>query len=103
MSSQRGTWIARRGQAGVEAAIDQVLDRQPQVGEQIQQVPDDRIEDSPYQARQPFSDDSVEELAQGMREVSFQGVLIVRPHSDPAKRRHGLFQLVYGHRRRAAW
>jgi ParB/RepB/Spo0J family partition protein len=38
-----------------------------------------------------------------MHEVGFQGVLLVRPHGDPAKRRHGLLQLVYGHRRRAAW
>jgi ParB/RepB/Spo0J family partition protein len=30
-------------------------------------------------------------------------VLIVRPHGDLAKRRRGLVQLVYGHRRRAAW
>jgi ParB family chromosome partitioning protein len=103
MSSQRGPWIARRGQAGVEAAIDQVLDRQPQPGEQIQQAPDDLIDDSPYQARQSSKDDSVEELAQGMREVGFQGVLIVRPHGDAAKRRRGKLQLVYGHRRRVAW
>jgi len=40
---------------------------------------------------------------QGMREVGFQGVLIVRPHSDLARRRQGMFQLVYGHRRRVAW
>ena len=49
MSTQRGAWITRRGQSGVEAAIDQVLDRQPQPGEQIQQMPDELIEDSPYQ------------------------------------------------------
>jgi hypothetical protein len=35
-----------------------------------------RSEDSPYLARQPFSDASVEELAQAMREAGFQGVLI---------------------------
>jgi ParB family chromosome partitioning protein len=103
MSRNRGAWISRRGQAGAEAAIDQVIDRQPQSGEQVQQLPDERIEDSPYQARQPFSDDSVEDLAQGMREAGFQGVLIVRPHGDLAKRRRGVVQLVYGHRRRIAW
>jgi ParB family chromosome partitioning protein len=103
MSKQRGAWISRRGQAGAEAAIDQVIDRQPQMGEQVQQIPDDQIEDSPYQARQPFSDASVEDLAQGMRESGFQGVLIVRPHNDLVKRRRGFVQLVYGHRRRAAW
>jgi ParB/RepB/Spo0J family partition protein len=69
----------------------------------VQDIPDKLIEDSPYQARQPFNDDSVEELAQGMREVGFQGVLVVRPHGDATKRRQGLLQLVYGHRRRVAW
>jgi ParB/RepB/Spo0J family partition protein len=103
MSSNRGAWISRRGQADADAAIDQVIDHRPQPGEQVQQIADEQIEDSPYQARQSFSDDSVEELAQAMREAGFQGVLIVRPHSDPAKRRSGVVQLVYGHRRRVAW
>jgi ParB family transcriptional regulator, chromosome partitioning protein len=103
MSKQRGAWISRRGQTGADAAIDQVIDRQPQVDEHVQQLPDDWIEDSPYQARQPFSDDSIADLVQGMREAGFQGVLIVRLHSDLSKRRRGLAQLVYGHRRRAAW
>jgi ParB/RepB/Spo0J family partition protein len=103
MSSKRGAWISRRGQADAEVAIDQVIERQPLAGEQVQQLPDAQIEDSPYQARQPFSDASVEELAQAMREVGFQGVLIVRPHGDLVKRRRGLVQLIYGHRRRAAW
>ena len=103
MSSKRGAWISRRGQADAEQAIDQVIDRQVQPGDQVQHLPDDQIEDSPYQARQPFSDANVEDLAQGMRETGFQGVLIVRLHGDPSKRRRGLMQLVYGHRRRAAW
>jgi ParB family chromosome partitioning protein len=103
MSTHRREWINRRGQSGAELAIDQIIDRQPQVGEQIHQFADDLIEDSPYQARQSFSDESVEDLAQGMREAGFQGVLIVRPHSDPNKRRRGIVQLVYGHRRRVAW
>jgi len=103
MSNRRSAWIDRRGQRGADAAIDQVIQRQPQAGEQIQQLADELIEDSPYQARQAFSTESVEELAQGMREAGFQGVLIVRPHSDPAKRRRGIVQLVYGHRRRIAW
>ena len=80
-----------------------MIDRQPQPGEQVQQIADALIEDSPYQARQAFSDESVEDLAQGMRAAGFQGVLVVRPHGEPQKRRSGMFQLVYGHRRRAAW
>jgi hypothetical protein len=63
MSSRRGAWMSRRGQSGAELAIDQIIDRQPQRGEHIQQLADDLIEDSPYQARQSFSDDSVEDLA----------------------------------------
>src|SRR5262249_14217396 len=58
MSSKRGTWISQRGQAGADAAIDQVIDRQPQPGEQVQQIADALIEDSPYQARQAFSNES---------------------------------------------
>ena len=103
MRSNRGAWISRRGQANADAAIDQVIDHRPQPGEQVQQIADEHIEDSPYQARQSFSIESVEELAQSMREADFQGVLIVRLHSDPAKRRSGVVQLVYGHRRRVAW
>jgi len=103
MSTRRGQWIARRGQANVAAAIDQVIDQQPRPGELVQDVPDELIEDSPYQARQSLDETSLEELAQGMRQVGFQGVLIIRPHGDLAQRRRGSFQLVYGHRRRAAW
>ena len=33
MSNKRGEWIARRGQAGAGAAIERVLDLQPQPGE----------------------------------------------------------------------
>jgi ParB family chromosome partitioning protein len=103
MSNRRSTWIDRRGQREANAAIDQIIERQPQTGEHIQHLANALIEDSPYQARQTFSAESVEELAQGMREVGFQGMLIVRPHSDPVKQRHGIVQLVYGHRRRMAW
>jgi ParB family chromosome partitioning protein len=103
MSKSRGAWISRRGQAGAEQAIDLVIARQPQPGEQVQRIADELIEDSPYQARQDFSTVSIDDLAQGMRESGFQGVLIVRPHGDPLKRQRGLYQLVYGHRRRVAW
>jgi ParB family transcriptional regulator, chromosome partitioning protein len=101
MTKKREGWISRRGQAGAATAVELVLERQPQ--EPVQQVADERIEDSPYQARGPINDASVSELAQGMASAGLQGVLIVRPYGDATKRRHGLFQLVYGHRRRAAW
>ena len=91
MCNKRGQWLTRRGQADVAAAIDQVIDRQPQPGEQVQEVPDGLIEDSPYQARQSLDETSLEELAQGTREVGIQGVLIVRPHGNPVQRRRGFF------------
>jgi ParB/RepB/Spo0J family partition protein len=103
MSNKRGQWLARRGQAEAELAIEQVIDQRPAVGEQIQLLADEQIADSPYQARTPFDEQSVEELAQGMRESGFQGILIVRPHSDIVERRRGVVQLLYGHRRRLAW
>jgi ParB family transcriptional regulator, chromosome partitioning protein len=103
MTGKRSSWISRRGQADADLAIDQVIDQRPQQGEQVQLLPDDQIEDSPYQARRLFDEQSVEELAQGMREAGFQGVLIVRPHNDTAERRRGRVQLAYGHRRRVAW
>jgi ParB/RepB/Spo0J family partition protein len=101
MTKKSEGWISRRGQVGAATAVELVLERQPQ--EPVQQIADDLIEDSPYQARQTVSDTGVAELAQGMQAAGFQGVLIVRPHGDVARRRQGMFQLVYGHRRRAAW
>lgn len=103
MTTKRGGWISKRGQADACAAIEQVIERSVQAGEQVRQVPDGQVEDSPYQARQPFADGDVAELAQGMRAAGFHGVLLVRPHSDTTKRRQGIYQLVYGHRRRLAW
>ena len=44
----------------------------------MQQIADEVIEDSPYQARRPFRAESVEELVQGMFTTGFQGVLVVR-------------------------
>ncbi|MEN9934207.1 MAG: hypothetical protein RLZZ387_786 [Chloroflexota bacterium] len=101
MTKKQDGWISRRGQTGAAMAIDLVLDLQQ--GEAVQQIADELIEDSPYQARRAISDADVEELAQGMRTAGFQGVLIVRPHGDLGLRRQGQFQLVYGHRRRTAW
>jgi ParB/RepB/Spo0J family partition protein len=101
MTKKQDGWISRRGQTDAATAIDLVLDLQQ--GEAVQQIADELIEDSPYQARRAVSDADVEELAQGMRTAGFQGVLIVRPHGDLSLRRQGRFQLVYGHRRRMAW
>ena len=103
MRSNRRAWISRRGQEDADAAIDRVIDHRPQPGEQVQLIADELIEDSPYQARRLFNDESIAELAQGMGTTGFQGVLVVRPHADSTKRRSGFVQLVYGHRRRVGW
>lgn len=101
MTKKAEGWISRRGQTGAAAAVELVLERQPQ--EAVQQIDDTLIDDSPYQARQALDDGGIEELAQGMRMSGFQGVLIVRSHGEEPQRRQSRFQLVYGHRRRAAW
>jgi hypothetical protein len=69
MSAQRGQCISRLGQSQADAAIGQILDQQP--GEQVQHVLDTLIEDGPYQARRPFSDESIADLRQGMRAIGF--------------------------------
>ena len=100
--NKRGDWSARRGQANADLDITQVLDR-PHPGEMVQEIPDSRIEDSRYQARSTVDEDQISELVQAMDEAGFQGVLIARPHGDAMKRDQGIVELVYGHRRRAAW
>lgn len=100
--NKRGDWSARRGQANADLDITQVLDR-PHPGEMVQEIPDSRIEDSRYQARSTVDEDQISELVQAMEEVGFQGVLIARPHDDAMKRDQEIVELVYGHRRRAAW
>lgn len=96
-------WISQRGQHEAASAIDQVLTQQPAAHETIQLLDDALIEASPYQARQSIAPEQLEDLIAAMRATGFQGVLIVRSHPDPAQQRHGMVQLVYGHRRRAAW
>ena len=99
MSRRQSGWKARGGQPDAAAAIDMVLDERPQPGERVLSVDDALVDDSPYQARALYNPDQLAELAQGMREAGFQGVLLVREH--PAKT--GRFELVFGHRRRLAW
>lgn len=99
MSRRQSGWKARGGQPDAAAAIDMVLDERPQPGERVLFVDDSLVDDSPYQARALYNPGQLTELAQGMHEVGFQGVLLVRAH--PAK--PGRFELVFGHRRRLAW
>ena len=58
-----------------------------------QDIPIDRIDPSPLQARQNFT--NLDELVQSMREHGFTSRIRVRPHpTEP-----GRYQLVYGERR----
>jgi ParB family chromosome partitioning protein len=99
---KRGERLERRGQTNASEAIALVVEGRTLPGETIQQIDDSRIDDSPYQARQDLAP-ALADLVQGMRVMGFQGVLTVRPHGDLTKRRAGRYELVYGHRRRAAW
>jgi ParB family chromosome partitioning protein len=58
-----------------------------------QDLPVDRLQPNPYQARQNF--DRLDELAQAISKQGFTTRLRVRPHPE----RPGLFQLVFGERR----
>lgn len=95
--------LERRGQPTANEAIAMVVEGRTLPGETVQQIADTLVDDSPYQVRQQVDTDSLDDLVQGMRVAGFQGVLIVRPHGDVAQRRRGRYELVYGHRRRAAW
>lgn len=59
----------------------------------LQDIPIDRIEPNPFQARRTF--DGIDELAESIRAQGFISRLRLRPHPE----RSGYFQLVYGERR----
>jgi ParB family transcriptional regulator, chromosome partitioning protein len=102
MSKRGGGW---RRQSWQDAAseIGQALEPTAQPGEELRQIDDAQIDDSPYQARVSYNDEQIAELAQGMAESGFQGVLFVRPHPGGPQGGRERYQLVYGHRRRQAW
>lgn len=102
MSKRQGGW-KRQNWQDAEKEIGQAVGLTIQQGDQVLQVPDELVEDSPYQARAGYDDTQLAELAQGMRETGFQGVLFVRPHPDAPSGRIARYQLIYGHRRRRAW
>lgn len=59
----------------------------------LRDLPIDRIDPNPFQARREFTD--IDQLAQTIRVQGFTSRLRVRPHPDQT----GRFQLVYGERR----
>ncbi|NTV62929.1 MAG: ParB/RepB/Spo0J family partition protein [Oscillochloris sp.] len=100
--SKRQGW-KRQSWQDASAEIGEALGLEVQAGDEVRQIPDDLIEDSPYQARVSYDDAQIADLAEGMREMGFQGVLFVRPHPDGPRAGRERYQLVYGHRRRRAW
>jgi ParB/RepB/Spo0J family partition protein len=64
--------------------------------QRIQQVPLDKLHDSPYQPRQEYNEDHLRELADSIRENGVLSPLSIRPR--PA----GGFEIIGGHRRSRA-
>ena len=102
MSKRAGGW-KRQNYQDAEAEIRQTLGLDVQPSDELRQLADEQIVDSPYQARASYDAAQLAELAEGMRETGFQGVLFVRPHPGGPEGGRERFQLVYGHRRRLAW
>ena len=102
MSRGRSGW-KRQSWQDAESEIGQALEPSVQPGDELRQIADEQIDDSPYQARAEYEDAQIAALAQGMTESGFQGVLFVRSLPGGADGSRERFQLVYGHRRRRAW
>lgn len=100
--NKRPGW-KRQSWQDAEAEIGQAVGLAVTAGDQVLQVPDDLVEDSPFQARARYDDVQIDELARGMAQTGFQGVLFARP--DPREEKSALqrYQLIFGHRRRRAW
>jgi ParB family chromosome partitioning protein len=64
----------------------------PDTGERVQRVPLDRIRPCPFQPRKDFSEESLRELADSIREQGIVQPLVVRS-------RNGYFELIAGERR----
>ena len=76
-----------------EHHLDQYFARTISAQPVLRDLPCDRIDPNPFQARRSFP--AIDELAAAMREQGFISRLRVRPHPEVADR----FQLVYGERR----
>jgi ParB family chromosome partitioning protein len=102
MSKRAGGW-KRQSWQDAEREIGQAVGLTVQTTDQVALIPDEQVEDSPYQARVGYDDSQIADLAQGMRETGFQGVLFVRAHPGGPEGGRPRYQLVFGHRRRRAW
>jgi ParB/RepB/Spo0J family partition protein len=102
MSSQvanfSGGFNGRSGPLGGNTLAETtVLELVKDQAAEIQQIKIGLLVDNPFQhlARPRLNDQAIEELADSIRENGFQGVLVARRHG-------GVYELAYGHRRRAA-
>ena len=62
-------------------------------GDEVQQIPLDKVDANPYQTRQQFDERALEELAQSIRANGLLQPIVVRPGAD------GRYVLVLGERR----
>jgi ParB family chromosome partitioning protein len=102
MSGRKGGWN-RQSWQDAEAEIGKAVGLTVQTGDQVLQVPDELLEDSPYQARADYDDALITDLARGMAETGFQGVLFARTRPNAPRAGQAHYQLIFGHRRRRAW
>jgi ParB family chromosome partitioning protein len=91
-----GPVVQREEQRTVET-VTQTIERHLSPDQRIssQDIPLSRIRPNPFQAREEFTDEDLEELAESIRRHGFISTLLVRP--DPTE--DGYFQLAYGERR----
>ncbi len=80
---------------GLDALIPMDLSFAPQEqsGQNIQNVPLEKLRPNPFQPRRLFKDDSLSDLAQSIREIGFIQPILVRESPD------GSFEIVAGERR----
>lgn len=80
---------------GLDALIPMDLSFAPQEqsGQNIQNVPLEKLRPNPFQPRRLFKDDSLSDLAQSIREIGFIQPILVRESPD------GSYEIVAGERR----
>ncbi len=75
-----------------------VITRQRELAQDVEWIEESKIDDNPYQPRKEIDPLTIEKLKVSINAMGQLQACAVRPHPT----RSGRFQLVYGHRRRAA-